>query len=248
MGRVRAEVHVTGLASTAEELWYDTSRWPTFVDGLAHVAKVEGDWPRAGRVLWDTKLDGRGRVDERVTVHEARVGQTVERRGREDHRHPARRVPARPDGCRIVLALDYRLKMDHAAAPASVDFFTRRPMRDSLKRTLARFKRELEVGDASSASGVAVECAAPVVCSAGRDGIAASRAAPRRERRDTTRVGLFAATLRAIARAPRRAGVGGRRLVAKQAAGVALGALVEVRVLGGDIGRAGAEGAADARR
>jgi uncharacterized membrane protein len=146
MGRVKAEVTVTALASAAEELWYDTNRWPTFVDGLAHVAKVEGDWPRAGRVLWDTKIDGRGRVDERVTVHEARVGQTV---SVEDEKITGtQRVEFHPisGGCRIVLSLDYRLKMD---GPASlvIDRFARRPMRDSLKRTLARFKRELEVGD-----------------------------------------------------------------------------------------------------
>jgi uncharacterized membrane protein len=146
MGRVKAEVTVAALASAAEELWYDTSRWPTFVDGLAHVAKVEGDWPRAGRVLWDTKVDGRGRVDERVTTHEARVGQTV---SVEDEKITGtQRVEFHPTsgGCRIVLSLDYRLKMD---GPQSfvIDRFARRPMRDSLKRTLARFKRELEVGD-----------------------------------------------------------------------------------------------------
>ena len=147
MGRVKAEVTVAALASAAEELWYDTNRWPTFVDGLAHVAKVEGDWPRAGRVLWDTKIDGRGRVDERVTTHEARVGQTVTV---EDEKVTGtQRVEFHPTsgGCRIVLSLDYRLKMD---GPASfvIDRFARRPMRDSLKRTLQRFKRELEVGDA----------------------------------------------------------------------------------------------------
>ena len=146
MGRVRTEVQVAALASAAEELWYDTGRWPTFVDGLAHVAKVEGDWPRAGRVLWDTRVDGRGRVDERVTVHEARVGQTV---SVEDEKITGtQRVEFHPttSGCRIVLSLDYQLKM---AGPQAfvVDFFARRPMRDSLKRTLARFKRELEVGD-----------------------------------------------------------------------------------------------------
>ena len=48
MGRVRASIVVPGLASEAEELWYDTTRWPTFVDGLHHVARLEGDWPRAG--------------------------------------------------------------------------------------------------------------------------------------------------------------------------------------------------------
>ncbi len=147
MGRVKAEVTVAALASAAEELWYDTNRWPTFVDGLAHVAKVEGDWPRAGRVLWDTRVDGRGRVDERVTVHEARVGQSV---SVEDEKITGtQRVEFHPTsgGCRIVLALDYRLKMDPPRRQL-IDFFTRRPMRDSLKRTLARFKRELEVGDA----------------------------------------------------------------------------------------------------
>jgi uncharacterized membrane protein len=146
MGKVRAEVEVAALASAAEELWYDTSRWPTFVDGLAHVAKVEGDWPHAGRVLWDAKVDGRGRVDERVMTHEARVGQTL---AVEDEKiSGTQRVEFHPTdtGCRIVLALDYRLKLDKPIAPV-IDLFARRPMKDSLKRTLTRFRQELEAGD-----------------------------------------------------------------------------------------------------
>lgn len=146
MGRVRAEVKVAALASVAEELWYDTGRWPTFVDGLAHVAKVEGDWPRSGRVLWDAKLDGRGRVDERVEAHEARVGQTL--RVEDDKITGVQRVEFHPDGdgCKIVLSLDYVLKMDPPQRQV-IDLFARRPMRDSLKRTLRRFKHELEAGD-----------------------------------------------------------------------------------------------------
>jgi uncharacterized membrane protein len=146
MGRVRAEVEVAALASAAEELWYDTSRWPTFVDGLAHVEKVEGDWPRAGRVLWDAKVDGRGRVDERVVVHEARTGQTL---AVEDEKiRGTQTVEFHPteQGCKVVLALDYDLKLDKPFAPV-IDVFSRRPMKDSLKRTLARFRRELEAGD-----------------------------------------------------------------------------------------------------
>lgn len=144
MGRVRAEVKVSALASAAEELWYDTRRWPTFVDGLAHVAKVEGDWPRAGRVLWDAKVDGRGRVDERVVAHEARVGQTVA--VEDDKITGTQRVEFQPsdDGCKVVLTLEYRLKMDPPQRQL-IDVFARRPLRDSLKRTLARFRHELEV-------------------------------------------------------------------------------------------------------
>jgi uncharacterized membrane protein len=146
MGRVRAEVKVAALASAAEELWYDTARWPTFVDGLAHVEKVEGDWPRAGRVLWDAKIDGRGRVDERVAEHEARVGQTL--RIEDDKITGTQRVEFHPegDGCKVVLALDYTLKMDPPQRQV-IDFFARRPMRDSLRRTLQRFKHELEAGE-----------------------------------------------------------------------------------------------------
>lgn len=147
MGRVRAEVKVAALASAAEELWYDTGRWPTFVDGLAHVAKVEGDWPRSGRVLWDAKVDGRGRVDERVEAHEARVGQTL--RVEDDKITGVQRVEFHPDGdgCKVVLSLDYKLKMDPPQRQV-IDLFTRRPMRDSLTRTLTRFQHELEAGDA----------------------------------------------------------------------------------------------------
>jgi Polyketide cyclase / dehydrase and lipid transport len=142
MGRVKGEVKVAALASAAEELWYDTSRWPTFVDGLAHVAKVEGDWPREGRVVWDAKVDGRGRVEERVVAHEARVGQTLN--VEDDKIRGVQRVEFHPegDGCRVVLSLEYTLKMDPPQRLV-IDFFARRPLRDSLKRTLTRFGQEL---------------------------------------------------------------------------------------------------------
>jgi hypothetical protein len=149
MGRVRAEVEVAALASAAEALWYDTRRWPTFVDGLAHVAKVEGDWPHAAgaRVLWDARPGGRGRVDERVVRHEARGGQTVTV---EDEKITGTQTIAfhpTEHGCRVALELEYRIK-DHKPLMPVVDrLFVRRPMTDALKRTLIRFKRELETGD-----------------------------------------------------------------------------------------------------
>jgi uncharacterized membrane protein len=147
MGRVTAEVEVAALASAAEELWYDTGRWPTFIDGLAHVAKVEGEWPRDGRVVWDAKPDGRGRVLELVRAHEARVGQTVDV---EDERITGtQRIEFHPTGrgCRVTLTLDYRIKQRRPLMPVVDLLFVRRPMTDSLKRTLTRFRRELEAGD-----------------------------------------------------------------------------------------------------
>jgi hypothetical protein len=146
MGRVKAQLQLPGVAtSDAEELWYDTVRWPTFVDGLGHVFKVDEGWPREpGAVaIWDSKPGGRGRVLERVVRFEARVGQTVEVEDEKIHGRQTIGFQPNPDGTIVILELDYAIKQDRGV-PAVVDFvFVRRPMRDSLKRTLARFEREV---------------------------------------------------------------------------------------------------------
>ena len=146
MGRVKAELQLPGVAtSDAEELWYDTRRWPTFVDGLGHVFKADEGWPRepGAVVIWDSKPGGRGRVLERVVSFEARVGQTVEV---EDEKIVGRQTigfQPNAEGTAVTLELDYAIKQDRGV-PAVVDLvFVRRPMRDSLKRTLTRFEREV---------------------------------------------------------------------------------------------------------
>ena len=144
MGRVRASVVVPGLASEAEALWYDTTRWPTFVDGLHHIARLEGDWPRAGaRVLWDSRPGGRGRVQERVTAYVAREGQTV---AVEDEKiHGTQRVSFTPTEAGVTVALELRYELKETRpGMALVDLlFIRRPQRESLERTLRRFRTEV---------------------------------------------------------------------------------------------------------
>jgi hypothetical protein len=144
VGRVRASVVVPGLTSEAEALWYDTTRWPSFVDGLHHIARLEGDWPHAGaRVLWDSPPGGRGRVQERVSAYVAREGQTV---AVEDEKiHGTQRVTFTPTegGVTVALELEYTLK-EQRPGMAFVDLlFIRRPQRESLQRTLRRFRTEV---------------------------------------------------------------------------------------------------------
>jgi hypothetical protein len=145
MGRVKTELQLPGVAtSAAEELWYDTRRWPTFVDGFAHVVKADEGWPRepGAVVVWDAKPGGRGRVLERVVSFEARVGQTVEVEDEKIHGRQTIGFQPSGEGTTVTLELDYAIKQDRGV-PAVVDFlFVRRPMRDSLKRTLTRFGRE----------------------------------------------------------------------------------------------------------
>ena len=145
MGRARAEIEVPGQISEAERLWYDLSRWPSFVDGFSHVVKREGDWPRTGsRIVWDSGRAGRGRVSEEVTAYEVRVSQTV---AVEDPRITGTQriafAPAEDGRCRVVLELDYRLKQGGPFAGVVDSLFVRRAFGEALRRTLSRFAREL---------------------------------------------------------------------------------------------------------
>jgi hypothetical protein len=143
VARVRAAVTLPGLASEAEALWYDLTRWPSWVDGFGHVDKVEGEWPAAGaRVVWLSKPAGRGRVAERVVAYEPRTGQTLE--VEDEKMRATQRVAFAPgaQGVEVALELDYELKDRNALTPVVDALFIRRALRDSLRRTLVRFARE----------------------------------------------------------------------------------------------------------
>jgi hypothetical protein len=144
MGRVRARIDVPAQASAAEALWYDTRRWPAFVDGLKHVARVVGEWPRPGaEVVWDSHPGGRGRVLERAVEYEARRGHAAA--VEDDRIRATQRVGFAPHagGVAITLELDYELK-DPRLRFAPIDLlFIRRPQREALERTLRRFAAEL---------------------------------------------------------------------------------------------------------
>jgi uncharacterized membrane protein len=143
VGRVTASARVPGRVADAEALWYDPRRWPAWVDGFGHVVKLEGEWPRAGaRLVWESPPAGRGRVAERATAYEPRVGQTV---AVEDARlDGTQSVAFAPDGdgVRVTVTLEYELKQRHALTPLVDPLFIRRALRESLRRTLARFSHE----------------------------------------------------------------------------------------------------------
>jgi len=141
---VRADRSFPGSVHEAETLWYDTSRWPTWVDGLAHVERVEGDWPAASsRVVWHSHPAGRGRVVERVIAQEPLQGQTNEVedesiRGRQSVTFTP--LDGRVD---VELSLEYRIKKRSILTPVIDLLFIRRAMTSSLTNTLNRFGVEL---------------------------------------------------------------------------------------------------------
>jgi len=144
MGRVLATIELPVMTSEVEQLWYDLSRWPAFIDGFAHIEKQSGDWPQAGASLtWTSNPGGRGRVLEDVVRYEARVGQ--ESLVEDERMRGTQRVGFRPgpEGVRVTLELEYTLKGERTFQALFDVFFVRRPMRESVTRTLARFRREV---------------------------------------------------------------------------------------------------------
>jgi hypothetical protein len=142
--RVVATTVVPGRIVEAEDLWYDPHRWPSWIDGFGHVAKLEGEWPKqGGRLLWDSPPKGRGRVDERVIAYEARTGHTV---AVEDAKLSGTQTVtfevAGADEVRVTLVLEYELKERNVLTPVVDPVFIRRALRESLRRTLVRFGHE----------------------------------------------------------------------------------------------------------
>jgi uncharacterized membrane protein len=145
VGKASAHLDLPTAVSTAEALWYDTTRWPAFVDGLHHIEKIEGEWPRPGaRLVWDSVPDGRGRVIERVVHYEVRAGQVLEI---EDARITGRQsvtfTPRSSSECRLGIELTYRIKDANVLTPVVDALFVRRAFTDALARTLSRFRHEL---------------------------------------------------------------------------------------------------------
>jgi hypothetical protein len=145
VGSARALIACRVVPAAAEALWYDTDRWPAFVDGCARVVAVEGQWPEPGaEVRWESTPAGRGDVVERVVAYEPGAGQELQV---EDARLAGtQRIgfsPLEDGGSAVTLELAYRLK-GAGLTGALVDvLFVRRAITDSLHRTLVRFAGEL---------------------------------------------------------------------------------------------------------
>jgi hypothetical protein len=144
MATVRAAQMFEGSVHEAETIWYDTSNWPSWVDGLASVASVQGDWPRAGAtVTWDSSPAGRGRVVERVASYEQLRGQTLD--VEDESIRGTQSVAFTPvdEGVEVEMTLAYRIKKRSIVMPVLDFLFIRRAMASSLTKTVTRFGVEL---------------------------------------------------------------------------------------------------------
>jgi Polyketide cyclase / dehydrase and lipid transport len=140
MRTVQAIQTAAGTVSDVERRWYDTSRWPSWVDGLERVVEVTGPWPRAGAiVIWESRPAGRGRVVETVVAHEPLAGQTLEVRDASVRGRQSVAFAPASEGVQLALTLSYELARRSPVTPLVDLLFIRRAMTSSLAATLSRF-------------------------------------------------------------------------------------------------------------
>lgn len=142
MPTVRASAVVELPAVSAQRLWTDTTRWPTFIDGFGHVVELDAAWPEPGsKVVWQSGPAGRGRVTERVRE---RTPEQLVTEVFEDQLTGTQTVGFDPEGTGtyVELQLDYTLQKGGPLRALTDLLFIRRALSDALARTLARFSRE----------------------------------------------------------------------------------------------------------
>jgi Polyketide cyclase / dehydrase and lipid transport len=130
--------------SDAESCWYDTERWPGWVDELERVISVDAAWPAEGAtVVWQSGPVGRGRVSERVVEFEPGSHQTVEVQDDSIRGRQSVWFTAVDGGVQVALGLEYSLKRRSPLTWVINTLFVRGPMTASLVKTLAGFGSEL---------------------------------------------------------------------------------------------------------
>ena len=145
MRTARAEAEVPLTPEAALRLWTDLSRWVSFIEGFARVVESDPSWPaHESRVIWESIPAGRGRVTEKVVEPPAAGAfATMVFEDRLAGRQTFHAVES-GGGARIELALEYTLTRYGPLGAVADAIFIRRALRDSLRRTMARFAVEAQ--------------------------------------------------------------------------------------------------------
>jgi hypothetical protein len=145
MRTVEVALTFEGSVPQAEARWYDTERWPRWVDECDHVLEVIGDWPNSGsKVIWQSGPAGRGRVTEQVVDYKPHRGLTLEVEDDSIRGRQSVMFAPEPPGVEVTLSLAYEIKRRSPVTRVVDLLFIKRAMAVSLERTVSRFGSALQ--------------------------------------------------------------------------------------------------------
>jgi uncharacterized membrane protein len=140
MRTARVTIEVAAPPHRVEQAWYETGRWPDWVDGLEEVIAIDDPWPATGgRLTWRSGPAGRGTVTEQVLDQVPGAGQTVAVTDDQLTGEQTVLFTADEDETRVELELTYALRRRNPLTALINALFIRRAMADALGRTLERF-------------------------------------------------------------------------------------------------------------
>jgi uncharacterized membrane protein len=144
VGTVTEEITVEASLAEVWDLYFEQRWWPSWVEGFGAVESTEGYPDAGGTLVWRSTPAGRGTVSERVEDHEPRRLHKVSYRDDTSDGELETTFAIEGEGTRVSQRLSYRLREHGAFGPLTDRLFVRRPVRGSMARSLARFKREAE--------------------------------------------------------------------------------------------------------
>jgi hypothetical protein len=144
MARLTESLTVHASLAEVWALYFEPRGWPAWVDGFGSVESSSGYPEPGGTLVWRSTAAGRGTVRERVLEHEPRRRHRIEFADPESRGELLTEFAIEGELTRVEQTLDYRLARPGPFAWATERLFVRGQVRDSLRRSLLRFKHEAE--------------------------------------------------------------------------------------------------------
>lgn len=144
MGRLSHSVLVRASLPETWDHYFEPRGWPAWVDGFAAVESAAGYPEEGGRLVWRSKPAGRGRVTETVLEHEPRRRHRVAFGDPESEGELVTAFTLDGSLTRVEQSLTYRLGAGGPLAAITDRLFVRGQVSESMQRSLARFKHEVE--------------------------------------------------------------------------------------------------------
>ena len=155
MAEVSAELEIAVPVADVWDLYFDADRWASWVDQFARVLSSDGYPDVGGTLVWESNPAGRGRVGERVLVHEERRLHVVSfedpsTTGTLEARFEMVAAGESERATRLGQKLTYELRDGGALGKLTDRLFIRSQMRQSLQRSLSEFRAEAEAGGSAA--------------------------------------------------------------------------------------------------